>query len=71
MNSFLSALGTYAKALLTVVLTLILTQMANGSTILNLDWAIIGNGAVVSIIPVIINALNPNDQRYGLKKEEY
>tara|TARA_R110000868_G_scaffold134411_1_gene346429 strand:+ start:131 stop:340 length:210 start_codon:yes stop_codon:yes gene_type:complete len=64
-NLLNSAFGSYVKTFLSVLLTLVLTQLASGLSVLELDWAIIGNGALVSFLPVIINALNPKDSRYG------
>jgi len=70
MGNFLnSAFGSYIKAFLAVFLTLVLTQMASGLSLLNLDWGMVLNGALVSFLPVIINALNPKDNRYGANKE--
>lgn len=69
MTNFLNtAVGSYLKAFLAVFLTLVLTQMASGLSILNLDWGMVLNGALVSFLPVIINALNPRDKRYGKKQ---
>ena len=66
MGNFLnSAVGSYAKAFLAVFLTLVLTQMSSGLSVLNLDWGMVLNGAIVSILPVFINILNPKDTRYG------
>ena len=71
MNDFLNtAVGSYLKAFLAIFLTLVLTQMASGLSILNLDWGIVLNGALVSFLPVIINALNPKDKRYGANKSK-
>ena len=68
-NFFNSAFGTYFKAFLSVFFTLVLTQMASGLSVLNLDWGVLLNGAIVSFLPVIINLLNPKDNRYGVNKD--
>ena len=66
MGNFLnSAFGSYIKSFLAVLLTLVLTQMSSGLSVLNLDWGMVLNGAVVSVLPVLINILNPKDTRYG------
>ena len=66
MGNFLnSAFGSYIKSFLAVLLTLVLTQMSSGLSVLNLDWGMVLNGAVVSFLPVLINILNPKDTRYG------
>ena len=68
-NFFNSAFGSYVKAFLAVFLTLVLTQMASGLSILSLDWGMVLNGALVSFLPVVINFLNPRDTRYGTNKD--
>ena len=68
MGEFLNtAVGSYIKVFLAVFLTLVMNQMSNGLSILSLDWSMILNGAVLALLPVIINALNPSDNRYGKK----
>ena len=68
-NFFNSAVGSYVKAFLAVFLTLVLTQMSSGLSVLNLDWGMVLNGALVSFLPVVINFLNPRDTRYGTNKD--
>lgn len=68
MQNFLNTMfGSYLKTFLSVVLTLVLTQLASGLSVLQLDWGIIANGALVSFLPVLINALNPKYKGYGKK----
>lgn len=70
MSDFLNtAAGSYVKVFLVVLLTLVLNQLSTGTTIFQLDWSSLANGAIVSFIPVIINSLNPKDTRYGKNKE--
>lgn len=70
MQNFLTTpVGSYLKTLLAVVLTLVLTQLASGLNFWQLDWGVVGNGALVSFLPVIINALNPKYKQYGRKKQ--
>lgn len=66
-NFFNTAIGSYVKTFLSVILTLVLTQLASGLSVLELDWGVVLNGGLVSFLPVIINALNPKDKRYGRK----
>lgn len=65
MGNFLNtALGSYFKVFAAAIL---LTVMHNGG-ITGLNWTDVLNGAIVATIPVIINALNPADRRYGKKQ---
>jgi hypothetical protein len=57
--------GSYIKVFLTVVLTMVLTH----GSIFGINWKEFANAAVMSFIPILINALNPNDPRYGSKKD--
>lgn len=73
MGNFLNtAVGSYVKAFIAIVLTLVLVQLQNGVSFLALDWTVLGNGALMAFLPVVINLLNPKDERYGLtsKKEK-
>lgn len=69
MGNFLNtAVGSYLKAFLAVFLTLVLTQLTSGHSVLELDWGVVLNGALVSFLPMLINILNPHDTRYGANK---
>jgi|JI7StandDraft_1071085.scaffolds.fasta_scaffold147559_2 hypothetical protein len=62
-----SAFGSYLKVFITVILT---NYLAMGVSIFELDLnsiKILVSSAVASVIPIVINALNPNDPRYGKK----
>ena len=59
-----TAAGSWLKVFATAVLTLI---VANGS-VQGLDYWHVLDAALISTLPVIINALNPSDLRYGTKK---
>jgi len=65
-------LNTMFGAWLKVFFTVILTQyLAMGLSIFEMDYnsvKILVSSALASSIPVIINALNPNDPRYGKMK---
>jgi hypothetical protein len=69
MNKFFNTmLGSWVKVFITVVLA---QYMAMGISIFDLDIESIKcllSSGVASLIPVIINYLNPNDPRYGPKK---
>lgn len=62
-------LGSWLKVFVTTVLTL---YLATGKGIFDLDYQSIQDlisAGVASLIPVIINSLNPNDPRYGKNKK--
>lgn len=70
MQNFLNtAVGSYVKTLLSVILTLVLIELQKGNSVTSIDWTTIANGALISLLPVLINALNPADKRYGRKKK--
>jgi hypothetical protein len=59
-----SAYGSYLKSALTVGLAFI---VQNGS-IYGLNYHALINAMVMGLATVVINAVNPGDLRYGLKK---
>lgn len=64
-----TAFGSYLKVFVTVLLT---QYLAMGKGIFQLDVdsiKILVSGAIASTIPVLINALNKNDPRYGANKD--
>lgn len=64
-----TAFGSYLKVLITTILTL---YLAMGVSIFDMDLAsikILVGSAISSSLPILINALNPNDPRYGKSKE--
>lgn len=67
---FTTAFGGYIKVFLTSIIGL---YIAEGTDLWSLDWEMakkfIGFG-VASVLPVIYNALNPQDPRYGNKKDK-
>ena len=69
MKDFLNTMfGSYLKVFLTVVLS---QYLAMGVGIFDLDaesLKTLASAGVASLIPVIINSLNPNDTRYGKNK---
>lgn len=70
MQNFLnSVVGSYLKVFLSIALALILAQLQQGVLFSNIDWNLIFNAGLVSFLPVLINALNPKDERYGIKQE--
>lgn len=63
-----TAFGSYLKVFVTVILT---TYLAMGKDIFDLDADSIKmliSAGFTSGLPVLINALNPNDPRYGKSK---
>ena len=70
MSNFLNtAFAGWLKVFVATILSLILVNMSNGIDIFSMDWKSIVSGAVASLLPVIINWLNPNDPRYGSKEK--
>lgn len=67
-------LNTMLAAWLKVFITAVLVQyMSIGKSVFELDRSIletIFNAGLTALIPVIINALNPDDPRYGYTKKE-
>jgi hypothetical protein len=61
--------GNVLKTIATVSISLFLEQLSTGSTLFTIDYPDFINTAFAAIIPTLINILNPNDVRYGLKKE--
>jgi hypothetical protein len=62
-------IGSWLKVFLTTVLSL---YLATGKGLFDMDFESIKNlvsAGFASLIPVIINSLNPNDPRYGKNKE--
>lgn len=64
MMKFLNSMyGSWLKVALTGILTMIVAK----GNIYEIAMQDIISAAVISIIPIIINYLNPNDPRYGRK----
>lgn len=61
------ALFTYLRTLVAAVLSAILAVLTtSGHFPLNgAEWRALAWAALLATIPVLINALNPNDHRYG------
>jgi hypothetical protein len=58
-----SIYGSWLKLVLTAILTMIISK--GNIFMITLEECI--SAAVISILPIIINWLNPNDTRYGNK----
>jgi hypothetical protein len=66
MQKFLNtAAGSYLKVFITIVIGMVITH----GSIWGINWKDFANTAVISFLPIIINALNPKDPRYGAGKE--
>ena len=62
MMKFLNTMyGSYVKVFLSAVLTMIIAK--GNIYLITLEECI--SAGVISILPIIINYLNPNDKRYG------
>ncbi len=61
-------LNTAAASWLKVYLAEIGVLIIAEDTVLGLDWKLVASAALVATLPVLINALNPEDKRYGRKK---
>jgi len=61
-----SPLGTALKSALAVVLSLILTEVSTGGIDFS-HWQTWAYAALGAALPVIVNALNGKDLRYGVK----
>lgn len=60
--------GSLVKTIGTVVLSLFLEQLSTGNTLFTINYPDFINTAFAAVIPTLINILNPNDKRYGLKQ---
>jgi len=62
MMKFLNNIyGSYVKVFLSAVLTMIIAK--GNIYLITLEECI--SAGVISILPIVINYLNPNDKRYG------
>jgi len=72
MNEFFStAIGSYVKVFLTTVVAVYMAELSSGHDMFTFDIPMakkLVSAGVVSVLPVIHNALNPSDTRYGKKK---
>lgn len=70
MKEFLnSAFGSWIKVFVAAILGLVLTNLLNGIDLFEMNWKSLVSGAVASVLPIIINWLNPSDTRYGKGEE--
>lgn len=72
-SKWIAALGTYVRALLTAALTAILAVFtssghfpSNGK-----EWGAVAWAVLLAVLPVVINALNPKDTRYGIGSQQH
>ena len=64
MKKIKAALGTWSRAFATAFLTIVgATGRIPDS---KEDAILVGKGAIAALIPVVINALNKADRRYGI-----
>jgi len=65
MMKFLNSIyGSYVKVFFSAVLTMIIAK--GNIYLVTLEECI--SAGVISILPIVINYLNPNDKRYGKQK---
>lgn len=64
-----AAAGTYFRALLVLIITLMATVGKSPWDFSADDWKMVANGVWASFLPVIMRALNPKDATYGKVKE--
>lgn len=63
-----SVIGSWLKVFITALLTTYLMMLSEGHTLFSWDLAMVEKlltAGIVSMLPVIINWLNPLDNRYG------
>jgi len=60
-----SIYGSWLKVALTAILTMVLTK----GNVYDVTWKECVSAGVLSVLPIIINYLNPRDTRYGKKKK--
>ena len=59
-EQILAALGTYGRAFLSAVMALYMTGNTNPSDLVK--------AGIAAVAPVVLKALNPNDNSFGFKK---
>jgi len=62
-------LASYGRSLLATFLTAMLAIGKLPYEFSAADWSIVANAVWVAFIPVLIRALNPNDEAFGFGKE--
>jgi hypothetical protein len=65
-----AACGTYLRALLTILLTLMATIGGSPLDFTSADWRMLANGLWASLLPVIMRAISTNDDKYGRAPKE-
>jgi len=65
-----AACGTYIRALLTILLTLMATIGGSPLDFTSADWRMLANGLWASLLPVIMRAISTNTDTYGRAPKE-
>ena len=65
-----AAAGTYVRGLLLLLITLMASVGKTPLEFNAADWHLILNGLWASGVPVIMRALNPKDQNYGISQKK-
>lgn len=62
-------IGGVVKNILAVLIALLISKLGEGYTMFTINWADFINTGIASALPAVLNWLNPNDNRYGLKEK--
>lgn len=68
-----TAYGSYLKVFITTVLAMWMAELTQGHDMFSLDLSMakkLCSGGIVAVLPIIINAMNPHDKRYGKRNEK-
>lgn len=63
---FNTAVGGYVKAFVIIVLSYVAAQ----GDIFSISWSNLFDTVLVAFLPILINVVNPEDARYGIKKKD-
>ena len=68
LQSFLNTpAGSWVKVFLSAMATFVLDHYFSGNDLFAISWRSILAAGLGAVMPIIINALNPKDARYGSK----
>lgn len=65
--------GSYLKVFITTVLAMWMAELTQGYDMFSMDLIMfkkLFSGGIVAVLPIIINAMNPHDNRYGKRNEK-
>lgn len=61
--------NTWYGGLVKSLIVIVIAYFLQVGDIFNIDWSLFVNSVWTAFVPVIINILNPGDQRYGFANE--